>query len=93
MQIGFSLPLDMAKLRSYLSPIEKNSVFVAEVQSFLEREGWKVERPSSNDAFEFDLAIRRDGAFAIAINCDSPLHADLRFARHREIWRTRGTSL
>lgn len=66
----------------------QNSVFVTEVQSFLEREGWKVERPSSNDAFQFDLAIRRDGAFAIAINCDSPRHADLRFARHREIWRT-----
>jgi primosomal replication protein N'' len=66
----------------------QNSVFVTEVQSFLEQEGWKVERPWSNDAFQFDLAIRREGAFAIAINCDSPRHAQLRFARHREIWRT-----
>jgi primosomal replication protein N'' len=71
-----------------LQAAQKSSAFIAEVQSFLEQQGWKVERPSSNDAFQFDLAIKRDGAFAIVINCDSPRHADLRFARHREIWRT-----
>lgn len=63
--------------------------FVLEVQKFLQQHGWEVERPLATDAFKFDLAIRRpkDGMFAIAINCDSPRHRDLRFARHRELWR------
>ncbi|QDV68990.1 Serine/threonine-protein kinase PrkC [Rosistilla carotiformis] len=63
--------------------------FVIEVRSFLESEGYVVESPGANDAFRFDLAIRRpkDGMFAIAIECDSPRHPDLKYARHRELWR------
>ncbi|QDS88793.1 Serine/threonine-protein kinase PrkC [Rosistilla ulvae] len=63
--------------------------FVIEVQTFLESEGYVVESPRANDAFRFDLAIRRpeDGMFAIAIECDSPRHPDLKYARHRELWR------
>lgn len=75
--------------RSPNGHVEICTPFISEVQKFLEQEGWQVERPLANDAFRFDLAIRRthDGMFAIAINCDSPRHSDLRFARHRELWR------
>lgn len=63
--------------------------FVKEVHAFLTSAGYDVVVPPAQGAFRFDLAIRgqTDGMYAIAIECDSPQHHDLRFARHRELWR------
>jgi len=75
---------------STINNAERVGPFVLEVERFLRHQGWHAERPPQTDAFKFDLAIRRPntGMFAIAINCDSPRHTDLRFARHRELWRS-----
>lgn len=65
--------------------------FIRNVEHFLHQLNLEVERPTTSDAFSFDLAVRdpRTGLFTLGIECDSPRHDDLSHARDREIWRPR----
>jgi primosomal replication protein N'' len=63
--------------------------FVADVEAFIRRLGYKPTRGTESQAFAVDFTIvdSRTGLFGIAIDCDAPRHVLLATARAREVWR------
>lgn len=65
--------------------------FYTSVGEYLHTLGHKVKVTEAGDAFALDYAIEHPetGLFALGIECDAPQHPLLRFARAREVWRTK----
>ena len=66
-----------------------NDAFYRSVGDYLRSLGYQVKASEYADAFGLDYAIEHPdtGLFAIGIECDSPRHLLLNYARAREVWR------
>lgn len=63
--------------------------FQADVRSYIQSLGYRVQSASDASAFALDFAIEdpTTGLFGIGIECDAPRHPLLAEARAREMWR------